>query len=216
MEETKRLTEEKTAELLAPFCGELPREQVQQILKYIDILLKWNEKTNLTAVRDPEQIVLRHFGEAFFAARALLAPDANIDVTDVGSGAGFPGMPLKLFAPRIRLTLVEAQEKKATFLREVVRGLAFGNVTVLAARAETLTAQADLVTLRAVERFDEVLPVAGRLVRPNGRLGLLIGTGQIGSAHQLPEFQWQEPIKVPQSRNRVLLVGNHPQQESAS
>ncbi|MDP9267074.1 MAG: 16S rRNA (guanine(527)-N(7))-methyltransferase RsmG [Acidobacteriota bacterium] len=212
--ETARIAQEKTAELLAPFVGELPREQLQQISKYIDILLKWNEKTNLTAVRDPEQIVLRHFGEAFFAARALLQPDSALDVIDVGSGAGFPGLPLKLFAPRVRLTLVEAQEKKATFLREVVRALAFGSVKVLATRAETLTVQADLVTLRAVERFDAVLPVAGRLVKPGGRLALLIGTGEIGSAHQLPEFQWQEPVKVPQSRNRVLLVGNHPEQES--
>jgi len=209
----------KIAELLTPFAGELPREQLEQISKYIDILLKWNEKINLTAVRDPEEIVLRHFGEAFFAARALLVPDSAIDVIDVGSGAGFPGMPLKLFAPRIKLTLVEAQEKKATFLREVVRSLAFGNVTVLAARAETLKVFADLVTLRAVEKFDEVLPIAGHLVKPGGRLALLIGTGQIGSAHQLPEFDWQEAIKVPQSRTRVLLVGNHPenqkQQESA-
>jgi len=209
----------KIAELLAPFAGELPREQLEQISKYIDILLKWNEKINLTAVRDPEEIVLRHFGESFFTARTLLAPDSAIDVIDVGSGAGFPGMPLKLFAPRIKLSLVEAQEKKATFLREVVRSLAFGNVTVLATRAETLKVFADLVTLRAVERFDEVLPIAGHLVKPGGRLALLIGTGQIGSAHQLPEFDWQEAIKVPQSRNRVLLVGNHPenqaQQESA-
>lgn len=209
----------KIAELLTPFAGELPREQLEQISKYIDILMKWNEKTNLTAVRDPQEIVLRHFGEAFFAARALLQPDSALDVIDVGSGAGFPGMPLKLFAPRIKLTLVEAQEKKATFLREVARALAFGNVTVLAARAETLTVKADLVTLRAVEKFDQVLPIAAHLVKPGGRLALLIGTGQIGSAHQLPEFDWQEPIKVPQSRTRVLLVGklagNQSQQESA-
>jgi len=197
----------RIAELLAPFAGELPPEQLEQISKYIDIMTKWNEKINLTAVRDPEDIVLRHFGEAFFAARTLLEPESALEVMDVGSGAGFPGMPLKLFAPRIKLTLVEAQEKKATFLREVTRALAFGNVSVLAARAETLTVKADLVTLRAVEKFDAVLPVAGHLVKAGGRLALLIGTGQIGSAHQLPEFDWQEAIKVPQSRTRVLLVG---------
>ncbi|MBI2678137.1 MAG: 16S rRNA (guanine(527)-N(7))-methyltransferase RsmG [Candidatus Koribacter versatilis] len=196
------------AALLAPFAGELPPEQLEQISKYIDILLKWNDKTNLTAVRDPREMVVRHFGESLFAARALLEPESALDVIDVGSGAGFPGMPLKLFAPRIRLTLVEAQAKKATFLKEVVRALGFGNVTVLSARAETLTEQADLVTLRAVERFDEVLPIAGHLVKPGGRLALLIGTGQIGAAHQLPEFAWQEASKVPQSRTRVLLVGN--------
>jgi 16S rRNA (guanine527-N7)-methyltransferase len=202
------------AALLDPFTGELPPEQLEQISKYIDILLKWNEKTNLTAVRDAREIVVRHFGESLFAARALLQPESAPDVIDVGSGAGFPGMPLKLFAPRIRLTLVEAQAKKATFLKEVVRALAFGSVNVVAARAETLTDKADLVTLRAVEKFDEVLPIAGHLVKPGGRLALLIGTGQIGAAHQLPEFAWQEPLKVPQSRTRVLLTGNLEAQES--
>ena len=198
----------RIAELLQPFAGELDESHLNQISTYIDIMLKWNDKVNLTAVREPEEIVLRHFGESLFTARTVLTPDAALEVVDVGSGAGFPGMPLKLFAPRIRLTLVEANNKKATFLREVVRALAFGNVEVVAARAETLQKQADLVTLRAVEKFDEVLPVAARLVRPGGRIALLIGIGQAGTAHQLPEFQWQEPVKVPQSRTRVVLVGN--------
>lgn len=210
------MEEQRIAELLAPFVDELAPERLRQISTYIDILLKWNEKTNLTAVRDPEQIVLRHFGESLFAAKALLAPDAGLAVIDVGSGAGFPGLPLKLWAPRIRLTLVEAHAKKATFLREVVRALAFGNVNVVAARAETLQDQADLVTLRAVEKFDEILPTAARLVRPGGRLGLLIGTGQVGAAHQLPEFAWDAPHAVPQSRSRVLLVGNQARHASAN
>lgn len=209
------MEENRIAELLGRFAGELPPESLRQISTYIDILLRWNEKTNLTAVREPEQIVMRHFGESLFAAQALLAPDAELAVIDVGSGAGFPGMPLKLWAPRTRLTLVEAHGKKATFLKEVVRALALGNVNVVAARAETLQDQADLVTLRAVEKFDEVLPVAARLVRPGGRLGLLIGAGQVGVAHQLPEFAWEAPQHVPQSRDRVLLVGNHARQEPA-
>ena len=209
------MEEARIAELLAPFAGELPPERLRQISTYIDILLKWNEKTNLTAVREPEQIVLRHFGESLFAAKALLAADAALAVIDIGSGAGFPGLPLKLWAPRIQLTLVEAHAKKATFLREVVRALAFGNVKVLAERAETLQDQAELVTLRAVEKFDEILPTAARLVRAGGRLGLLIGTGQVGVAHQLPEFSWEAPQPVPQSRNRVLLVGNQARHESA-
>jgi len=210
------MEEVRIAELLRPFAGELAPERLRQISTYIDILGRWNEKTNLTAVREPEQIVLRHFGESLFAARTLLAPEAELAVLDIGSGAGFPGLPLKLWAPRVRLTLVEAHAKKATFLREVVRALALGNVKVVAARAETLQDQADLVTLRAVERFDEILPSAARLVRPGGRLGLLIGTGQVGLAHQLPEFRWEPPHTVPQSRNRVLLVGNQGEQASAN
>src|ERR1041384_6900386 len=140
------MDEARIAELLQPFAGELAPEHLRQISTYIDILLKWNQKTNLTAVRDPEQVVLRHFGESLFAAKTLLAPDAALAVIDVGSVAGFPGLPLKLWAPRITLTLVEAHAKKATFLREVVRALAFGNVNVATARAETLKEEADLVS----------------------------------------------------------------------
>lgn len=210
------MDEARLAELLQPFAGELPPERLRQISTYIDIMLRWNEKTNLTAVREPEQIVLRHFGESLFAAQTLLAPEAESTVADIGSGAGFPGLPLKLWAPRIQLTLVEAHAKKATFLKEVVRALAFGGVKVVAARAETLQEQADLVTLRAVEKFDEILPIAAGMVRSGGRLGLLIGAGQIGVAHQLPELAWEAPVHTPQSRDRVLLVGSRPRQESKS
>lgn len=198
----------RIAALLEPFAGELTESQLNQISKYIDIMAHWSEKVNLTAVRAPEEIVKRHFGEALYAARTLLAPEAELAVIDVGSGAGFPGMPLKLWAPRIRLTLVEANNKKATFLREVVRALALGGVTVVAARAETLKEQADLVTLRAVEAFDDILPVAGDLVRPGGRLALFVTVRQIGIAHRLPHFDWQPPLPVPGSRSRVVLQGN--------
>jgi 16S rRNA (guanine527-N7)-methyltransferase len=196
------------AALLQPFAGELTESQLNQISTYIDIMARWADKVNLTAVRTPEEIVTRHFGEALYAARTLVAPDAAFDVIDVGSGAGFPGMPLKLWAPRIRLTLVEANNKKATFLREVVRGLGFGGVTVVAARAETLKDKADLVTLRAVEAFDDILPVAGDLVRPGGRLALFVTVRQVGIAHRLPDFDWQPPLPVPGSRSRVVLAGN--------
>lgn len=197
----------KIQALVEPFAGEIDESLKNQISKYIDIMRRWNEKVALTAVREPDDIVIRHFGESLFAARALMAADAELTVIDVGSGAGFPGMPLKLWAPRIKLTLVEANNKKATFLKEVIRGLALGNVNVVAVRAETLKDKADLVTLRAVERFDEILPIAGALVKPGGRLALLIGQGQVGSAYQLPEFEWQEPLKIPNSRTRVVLVG---------
>lgn len=204
------------AELLQPFlAGPLTSEQLRNISTYIDLLLRWNSRINLTAVRGPEQIVTRHFGESLFAACHLFPGPAKAqrpenNVIDIGSGAGFPGLPLKLWAPAIHLTLIESNHKKATFLREVCRALRLTDVDVLAGRAESFpAASAQVVTLRAVERFESVLPVAARLVAPTGRLALLVGQPQALRIRQLaPEFTWPDPIPIPLSSSRILLIGS--------
>src|SRR5947209_7744918 len=107
------------AELLAPFIA-LDQKQLADIFTYINILLRWNARINLTAVRDARQIVQRHFGESFFAARSLVNPEDQIKVADLGSGAGFPGVPIAIYAPHSEVTLIESQNKKAAFLNEVI------------------------------------------------------------------------------------------------
>ena len=128
----------------------------------------------------------------------------------MGSGPGFPGLPIKIWNLDLQVTLIESNQKKATFLREVVRTLTLTDVNVFAARAETRPpATADLVTLRAVERFDESLTVAANLVVPGGRLALLIGSAQVEqTSHLSPHFDWRPPISIPNSRARVLLLGD--------
>lgn len=203
----------RIAELLRPFAGrvESSTDLQQQLGLYLDLLLKWNARINLTAVRDPEQIVTRHFGESLFGARVLLGDcdraQAPITVADVGSGAGFPGLPLKLWTPQIHLTLIESQNKKATFLREVIRALKL-DAEVFSGRAEDWAKTADLVTLRAVEKFEHVLPVAASLVVPGGRLGLFIGEKQLTKAHQIlgEPFTWRDPVVIPNSEGRVIAV----------
>jgi 16S rRNA (guanine527-N7)-methyltransferase len=231
----------------------LSTAQLESISTYIDILLRWNARINLTAIRNPEDIVPRHFGESLFAARQLLpagletlqdprenreghgfsrataaqerralAPEAakgrrladqrpatpdHLSVADVGSGAGFPGLPLKLWAPQVSLTLIESNYKKATFLREVVRSLTLTDVDIKNTRAEELSETFDLVTLRAVEDFDSILPIAATLVAPGGQLALLIGSSQVSNALTLlPDVSWATPIPIPLSRARVLAV----------
>ena len=210
--------------------------QLQHISTYIDILLRWNARVNLTAIRDPEEIVTRHFGESLFAASHLFPHDAHVGtgalarpepsrggcppahsataptLADIGSGAGFPGLPIKLWAPQIAVTLIESNHKKAAFLREVTRALTLTDVNIQTARAETLIGSIyDVVTLRAVERFESVLVTAAALVAPAGRLALLIGTSQHQKARSsLPAFNWSEPVPIPHSRVRVLLIGNQP------
>jgi 16S rRNA (guanine527-N7)-methyltransferase len=198
--------------LLEPFVDRpLPEASLQQISTYIDLLLRWNARINLTAVRDPEEIVTRHFGESLFLARHLF-PEASArsSVLDIGSGAGFPGLPLKIWAPAISLTLVESNHKKATFLREVIRALTLTDVNVITARAETLISTrppADIVTVRAVEHFDTILPIAARLLKPSGRLAAMISSAQLPSLSVLtPHLQWSSPIPIPQSQSRVLSI----------
>jgi len=214
--ETARL-----AELLCPFLLErqLSPDQLHNISTYIDILLRWNARMNLTAVREPDEIVTRHFGESLFAARHLFpdtgearetAPSRAMRVADVGSGAGFPGVPIKIWAPDIHLILIESHQKKATFLREAARALTLTSVDVFSGRAEDFpAASVDVVTLRAVERYETVLPIAAKLVAPNGRLALLVGNSQSIQARELaPELGWRDPIPVPMSTTRVLQIAD--------
>lgn len=212
-------------ELLVPFIGELEEVQAQKLVSlisiYIDILQRWNARMNLTAIRDPEEIVTRHFGESLFAARHLLpnrlAADSflrsaesttGMRVADVGSGAGFPGIPMKLWAPEISLTLIESNHKKATFLREIARALTLTDINIQNCRAEAVPPRSfDVVTMRAVERFDTVLPAAARLATPKGALALLIGTAQLPQARALlPQHSFSPPIQVPLSSARVLVL----------
>jgi 16S rRNA (guanine527-N7)-methyltransferase len=200
-------------ELLRPFLSEPPLpSDLAVIADYLNLLLRWNARINLTAVRDPNNIVTRHIGESLFAAERLFGGREKTGrVIDVGSGAGFPGLPLKLYAPQVRLTLIESNRKKATFLREAVRIMRFTDVEVFAGRAEDYAGHGDLITMRAVERFAASLPVAASLVdcASSARLGLLIGSSQVKSAMSLvPVMAWDRPIPIPHSTNRVVLVGN--------
>ncbi|MGH9579084.1 MAG: 16S rRNA (guanine(527)-N(7))-methyltransferase RsmG, partial [Terriglobales bacterium] len=174
---------QEISRLIAPFVSSpgLSAKQLNAISIYIDILLRWNRKINLTAVRKPEEIVTRHFGESLFAARHLLEGGA-LRVMDVGSGAGFPGLPLKIHAPAIRLTLIESHSRKAAFLREVIRALQLADAEVFAGRAEEFRGSGELITLRAVEKFERALPVAARIMAPRSRMALLIGERQAEQA----------------------------------
>lgn len=195
-------------ELLAPFVpsDELDETLLASIRVHLDLLIRWNQHMNLTALRTPEEMVLRHFGESLFAARELFPREAQQEVFDVGSGAGFPGLPMKYWAPSLQLTLIEGHGKKATFLREVGRALSLTGLTVLTARAESLSQRASLVTMRAVEKFDLALIAACRLVAPGGRLAVLIGESQRERALSLlpPGESTSHPL--PSSEQRILLI----------
>jgi 16S rRNA (guanine527-N7)-methyltransferase len=202
--------EDRIAELLVPFLegSALSTAQLERLSAYLDLLVKWNSKINLTAVRNSDEIVTRHFGESLFAARQLFPEPIAESVIDVGSGAGFPGIPMKIWNESAVLLLIESSQKKAVFLREVVRMLGLDRVSIETARAEKAAVRAELVTLRAVERFDQILKTAHGLLKTSGRLALLIGESQLKAANSaLPDLDWQSPVPIPLSQNRTLLVG---------
>ena len=205
----------RIAALLRPFA-DVSDELANRLRIYLDLLLHWNARINLTAIRDPEQIVTRHFGESLFAARVLSDAGAFKSgaagaptLSDIGSGAGFPGIPIKLIASEVHVTLIESQHKKAAFLREVVRTLQLKGIDVYSHRAETWNHIARAVTLRAVENFEQTLALAATLVAPSGALCLLIGKEQVPSAEAVlaPSWHFRKPVAMPSSRERVVLVG---------
>ena len=178
----------------------------EQFEGQLSLILRWNARVNLTAIRDEEGILTRHFVESITCARAL--PTGIATLLDVGSGAGFPGIPIALCRPEIAVTLAESQGKKAAFLQEAVRVLGVA-AKVHSGRAEALTTQFDCVTLRAVEKMPQAVKATGWLVRPGGWMALMT-TGKeldILKAAAGVEFTWAEPHQLLGGDDRLLALG---------
>lgn len=172
---------ERIEELVRPYVGgaAVPEGLYVKLAAYLELLVKWNARTNLTAIREPEEMVRRHFGESLFVGVALrdrLVPGAT--VLDYGSGAGFPGLPVALLLPDVRVTLAESQGKKASFLREAVRVLGV-EAEVWGKRVEEMPAERkfDAVTLRAVDDMGSALAGSRERVAEGGMRAVLGGVG---------------------------------------
>jgi 16S rRNA (guanine527-N7)-methyltransferase len=183
--------------------------QVSQIQQYMKMLLAWNDKVNLTAIREPLEILYRHFCESMFAVSAV--PLQKSRLADVGSGGGFPGLPLKILQPDLEVFLVESNVKKATFLAEVVRDLQLTNTRVLVSRYEELSeevAPLDVVCSRAVGEFAPFLAWAGSERVGAKRAVLWVGGRDLEEIERITGWTWREPIAIPQSLRRFLLAGS--------
>ena len=182
--------------------------QVAQIQQYMAILLAWNEKVNLTAIRDPLEILYRHFCESMFATAVVTILKGR--VADVGSGGGFPGLPLKIVKPELDVILIESNVKKATFLAEVARDLRLTEVRILVSRFEDLGEEItplDYVCSRALGDFSVFLHWA-RSPQVSAKNAILwIGERDLAEIRMVPGWSWDNPISVPQSLRRLLLVG---------
>ncbi len=204
----KPVSEETIRRALGEFQVTLNEQQVVYIQQYIKILRHWNEKLNLTAIREPLEILYRHFCESMFAAVAV--PVENGRLADIGSGPGFPGIPLKILRPELEISLVESNIKKGTFLAEVIRELGLANSRVLINRYEELgeeLAPVDFVCSRALGEFAAFLEWAASDRVAASRVILWVGGRDLDEIRKSDRWEWQEPIAVPQSLRRYLLVG---------
>lgn len=182
----------------------LPASAYERFEIYLDLLLRWNQRLNLTALREPQQIIQRHFVESAFAAQKLPLDIATL--LDYGSGAGFPGIPIAICRPEISVTLAESQAKKASFLREVLRTLGV-RAQVYAGRVEKMPKgdRFDAVTMRAVDRFEVATPFAWARAR---HYLVLLTTGEPDMLSPEPgtDLKWWKPILLPNSSRSVLAI----------
>jgi 16S rRNA (guanine527-N7)-methyltransferase len=193
---------------LAEFHLGANEQQVLQLQQYMGLLLKWNEAVNLTAIRDPLEILYRHFCESMFASSVVSLDNGRL--ADVGSGGGFPGLPLKIARPGLDIVLVESNVKKATFLAEAVRALGLTGARVVVSRYEDLSeelAPLDFVCSRAVGEFPTFLKWASSPHVDARQVLLWIGGRDMEEVKRLPVWEWREPIQIPHSLRRFLLIG---------
>jgi len=189
---------------------ELSDEQRRQLIQYFELLLKWNQKINLTAVRQPNEMASRHFAESLLVTTMITAP-AGLMV-DVGSGAGFPGLPLKVIWKTTPSVLLEPNLKKAGFLKEVIRQCGLSDIRVSterldAAAAGSLKNQAQLVTLRAVAVDEAVLEDLANLLGHHGQLALFVGEPDAQRLAHSNILRWESITAIPDSQRRVILLG---------
>jgi len=201
-------TDEQIATALSLFQVRLSDVQTAQVREYVRLLLKWNQSVSLTSVLDPMEIVARHFGESMFVS--CLIPVENCRLADLGSGAGFPGLALKIASPTLQVKLIESNKKKCAFLSEVVRSLALTHVEILSDRFEDIRTSndfAELITARALGGFTRILTWSKRALSPRGHLILWLGGEDSSQVSSAPGWLWQPAVRIPDSQRRFILIG---------
>ena len=160
------------SELLEKINIKVSNEQINKFYKYMNLLLEWNEKINLTAIIEPEEIILKHFIDSLTICKYI---ENNATLADVGTGAGFPGIPLKIYRPDIKITLVDSLNKRINFLNEVINNLELKNIVTIHSRVEDFgknknyREKYDYVTARAVANLNTLSEYLVPIVKVNGK-----------------------------------------------
>ncbi|MGB9244265.1 MAG: 16S rRNA (guanine(527)-N(7))-methyltransferase RsmG [Candidatus Acidiferrales bacterium] len=202
------LTNTQINEVLKPY-GVLPAPEIAVGIKnYIELLLKWNKSVSLTTVTKVDQILAFHFGESLFALPML--PVEKSRLADVGSGAGFPGIPLAMVRPSLDVTLIEPNAKKFAFLSEVIRQLSLPNVSAVRGRTDDLQSsngRFEIVTARAVGQFSDLIGWTKDRITSGGKLILWVGDEDAKKIISDKRFEWDSPVRIPGTDRRSILSG---------
>lgn len=207
---TAQPSADEIARILRQYGLEAPPRLVESVVLYSAILQKWNLRINLTSLSSTE-VITTHFAESFFAARYLQPTDTPL--LDIGSGAGFPGLAMKLYRPEMRFYLAEPRKKRAAFLSTVRREIGLSEVVVLNKTVEEcrdtdFRERPGSLTLRAVGEADALIKRGLVLARPRARVMLFLTTRKVGEVlSQLQQITWNDPIPIPWTRERVIVLG---------
>jgi 16S rRNA (guanine527-N7)-methyltransferase len=188
--------------------------QCDAIRAYIDLLVRWNKKIALTTITNPVDILRLHFGESMFAANQV--PIRHGRLADVGTGAGFPAIPISMAVPELECVLIESNQKKAAFLAEVIRTLKLVRIQVFRGRMENysdMSKDFDFSVSRALGMHNSFLEWSSRLVRPGGHVIFWIGDEDGANIASDSAWSWRPLARIPGSRNRGLLIGSKTHRE---
>jgi 16S rRNA (guanine527-N7)-methyltransferase len=202
------LTKQQIRRILESFDLAAADPLCEQIRTYVDLLLRWNRRISLTAIESPEEIVRTHFAESLLATKAV--PNLHGRLADVGTGAGFPGLPLRMYMPDLQLTLIEPNAKKCAFLAEVVRTLELDNAEIIQRRYEDVRKPDppfDIVTARALGQFQEFAEWAESVVAPGGLVMVWTGPDGKSELERKKSWKWPAPYAIPGSKHRLIVVG---------
>jgi len=193
-------------------CGiQFSPSLIEGVCRYVDILQRWNQKINLTGITSVSEILTVHFAESFFAARILKGSDNPI--LDVGSGAGFPGLAMKLYRPEFSFYLVESRKKKAAFLSTIKRELELEQVSIVNKTLEDcepsdFVVPPKVLTVRAVGSTEKLLRLGINLLLDQAKVVVFSTKNQAEAlASRLTAIEWDDPVAISWSRERVLVIG---------
>jgi 16S rRNA (guanine527-N7)-methyltransferase len=204
----ENISERQAADILIPYGIHLDTDLYENIAIYIETMLLWNRKISLTTVTDPSEILKFHFGESFFASSAAGIRDGRL--ADVGSGAGFPGIPLAMASSSLEVVLIDSNAKKTTFMSEATRKVGLKNVKVVRSRMEESrlgAASLDFVSSRALGQFDKFLLWSRTVLSDRGRVALWLGEKDVEAISHKSDWDWKGPLLIPNSAQRYILVG---------
>jgi 16S rRNA (guanine527-N7)-methyltransferase len=194
---------------LKPYGVRPSGDQIIRIQIYIAMLLFWNERINLTAINDLQEIVCRHFGESLLFVAHVPANPSRL--ADVGSGAGFPGLALAAQIESFQVFLIEQDTRKTAFLNEVARRLELTNIRVLRSDYHAVPPEIgefDVITARALGNYKTLLKWAVPRLASGGQVALWLGAEDINKISSLKGWNWNPAIPIPNSKKSAILTGS--------